>query len=133
MFDLVLNHCSTQHRWFQDYLADRRPGSGYFIEADPRADYSRVTRPRSTPLLTPFQTAGGTRHIWTTFSDDQVDLNWKNPEVLVEMLDTLLFYVHQAHGSSASMLWRISGSRWAPRCIHLPEAHTVVKLIAHGT
>ena len=129
MFDLVLNHCSTHHRWFQDYLVDRTPGSGYFIEADPRADYSLVARPRCTPLLTPFQTGRGERQVWTTFSDDQVDLNWRNPDVLLEMLDTLLFYVCQGARiirlDAVAYLWKTLGTA----CIHLPEAHAAIKVM----
>ena len=47
------------------------------------------------PLLTPFETAAGTRHVWTTFSADQVDLNFAEPAVLVEMLDVLLGYAQE--------------------------------------
>ncbi len=129
MFDLVLNHCSARHPWFQHYLAGRQPYRGYFMEADPRGDYGTVTRPRSTPVLTPFQAAGGERHLWTTFSADQVDLNWANPDVLAEMLDTLLFYVQ--HGAriirldAVAYVWKMRGTS----CIHLPQAHVVVKLM----
>ena len=129
MFDLVLNHCSTRHQWFQDCLADRPPFRDYFLEVDPQADCSRVTRPRSSSLLTPFQTAAGTRHLWTTFSDDQVDLNWRNPHLLVEMLDTLLFYVQQGARiirlDAVAYLWKSLGTS----CIHLPESHAVVRLM----
>ena len=129
MFDLVLNHCSARHPWFQHYLAGRQPYRGYFLEADPLGDYGTVTRPRSTPVLTPFQAAGGERHLWTTFSADQVDLNWANPDVLAEMLDTLLFYVQ--HGAriirldAVAYVWKMRGTS----CIHLPQAHVVVKLM----
>ena len=135
MFDLVLNHCSQQSEWFQQYLAGRQPYDKYFVEADPTADLSGVTRPRSLPLLTPFEAGPaspdrrGTRHVWTTFSADQVDLNFANPEVLVEMLDVLLFYV--ARGArivrldAIAYLWKEIGTT----CIHLPQTHTVVKLM----
>ena len=129
MFDLVLNHCSARHPWFQHYLAGRQPYSGYFIEADPLGDYGTVTRPRSTPVLTPFQTASGERHLWTTFSADQVDLNWANPDVLVEMLETLLFYVQNGARiirlDAVAYVWKMMGTS----CIHLPQAHVVVKVM----
>lgn len=129
MFDLVLNHCSTQHRWFQQYLAGQAPYTGYFIESDAAADLSQVTRPRSTPLLTPFRTAAGVRHVWTTFSADQVDLNWANPDVLLEMLHVLFSYV--AHGAriirldAIAYLWKQIDTP----CIHLRQTHAVVKLM----
>ena len=129
MFDLVLNHVSRQSRWFAEYAAGVPPYTGYFIEADPAADLSSVVRPRSLPLLTPVETSRGTRHVWTTFSDDQIDLNYAAPDVLVEMLSILLFYIE--HGAriirldAIAYLWKEIGTP----SIHLPQTHQVVKLM----
>lgn len=129
MFDLVLNHASQHSRWFHDYLAGAEPFSRYFIEAAPSEDLSAVTRPRSLPLLTPFQTNRGTRHLWTTFSADQIDLNFKEPGVLIEMLDVLLHYVQQGARfvrlDAIAYLWKEIGTS----CIHLHQTHEVVKLM----
>ena len=76
MFDLVLNHVSSSSGWFVDYQTGVAPGRDYFIEADPSADLSAVVRPRALPLLTPVRTRNGMRHVWATFSADQVDLNF---------------------------------------------------------
>ena len=129
MLDLVLNHCSSQHEWFQSYLAGRSPYDAYFREAEPDCDVSAVVRPRSAPLLTPFETSRGIRHVWTTFSDDQIDLDYSNPDVLLEMLDILMLYVR--HGArilrldAIAYLWKKVGTS----CVHLPETHLVVKLM----
>jgi sucrose phosphorylase len=129
MFDLVLNHTSQHSRWFQGYLHGEEPYTRYFHEIDPSTNLSAVTRPRSLPLLSPFQTSRGTRHVWTTFSADQVDLNYAEPDVLLEMLDILLLYVR--HGArfvrldAIAYLWKQVGTS----CIHLPETHEVVKLM----
>lgn len=129
MFDLVVNHCSRHSRWFQEYRAGVEPYTGYFIESDPRADVSLVTRPRSHPLLTSFETSRGTRHVWTTFSDDQVDLNFSAPSVLIEMIDVLLFYLQRGARiirlDAIAYLWKEPGTS----CIHLPQTHEVVKLM----
>ena len=129
MFDLVLNHASQHSRWFQAYLSGTEPYSRYFIEADPGADLSGVTRPRSLPLLTPYQTDRGTRNVWTTFSADQVDLNFAEPDVLLEMLDILLLYVRYGARfvrlDAIAYLWKQIGTS----CIHLPQTHEVVKLM----
>ena len=93
MFDLVLNHVSSHSRWFQDYIGAIAPARDYFIEVEPGVDLSMVVRPRTSPLLTPVQTVLGERFVWTTFSADQVDLNFANPDVLLEMLDILLGYI----------------------------------------
>jgi len=128
MFDLVLNHVSQHSQWFQHYLAGREPYTNYFIEADTEEDLSGVTRPRSLPLLTPFETSRGTRHVWTTFSDDQIDLNFAEPAVLCEMIDILLFFVRQGARivrlDAIAYLWKQIGTS----CIHLPQTHEVVKL-----
>jgi glycosidase len=129
MFDLVLNHVSQHSRWFQDYLLGREPYVRYFHEVDPGTDLSAVTRPRSLPLLSEFQTRRGRRHVWTTFSADQVDLNFAEPEVLRAMAEVLLQYVQQGARiirlDAIAYLWKQIGTS----CIHLPQTHAVVKFL----
>ncbi len=125
MLDAVLNHVSARSTWFQAYRRGGAPYKNYFIECDPRADLSQVVRPRTSSLLTPV----GDRHVWTTFSADQIDLNYRNPDVLLEMLDILLFYV--ANGAqflrldAIAYLWKEIGTP----CINLPQTHRIVQLI----
>ncbi len=129
MFDLVLNHVSRRSRYFEEYWAGREPFVRFFDEVDPATDLSAVTRPRSLPLLTPVETPRGTRHLWTTFSDDQIDLNFAEPAVLSEMVDVLLFYLERGARiirlDAIAYLWKRIGTP----CIHLPETHEVVKLL----
>ncbi|HUM72461.1 MAG TPA: alpha-amylase family glycosyl hydrolase, partial [Chloroflexota bacterium] len=129
MFDLVVNHTSVQCEWFQAFLREERPYTDFYITADPDADLSMVFRPRTHPLLTPFATETGTRHVWTTFSADQVDLNFANPEVLLAILDVLLFYVAQGAEfirlDAIAYIWKESGTD----CLHRPQAHEIVKLM----
>jgi len=128
MFDLVVNHVSAKSKWFQNFLAGERPYTGYFPVLNPGTDMSQVVRPRATPVLTPFQTSKGLRHVWTTFSEDQIDLDYSNPLVLLEMIDVLLFYVAQGAQiirlDAIAYLWKVPGTT----CIHLPQTHAVVKL-----
>jgi sucrose phosphorylase len=129
MYDLVLNHCSRKSKWFSDYVNNIAPCRDYFITADPETDLSKVTRPRALPLLTPVHTQHGDEHLWTTFSADQIDLDFSNPDVLFEFLDILLFYI--ANGATIirldaiAYLWKKIGTS----CIHLPQTHEVVKLM----
>lgn len=129
MFDLVLNHCSAKSQWFKEYVSGVEPGINYIMEADGKADLSAVVRPRSTPLLTSFQTRGGARKVWTTFSADQVDLDWTSPDLLFEFLDIIMFYLSKGcrilRLDAVAFLWKKIGTS----CLHLPEAHEVVKLI----
>jgi glycosidase len=128
MFDAVINHISRESEWFQAYLRGNESYAGYFISIEPGTDLSSVTRPRTVPLLTPVETARGQKHVWTTFSPDQIDLNYANPDVLLEILDLLLFYI--GHGAefirldAIAYLWKEIGTS----CIHLPQTHHVVKL-----
>ncbi|MGE5139339.1 MAG: sugar phosphorylase, partial [Rudaea sp.] len=128
MFDAVLNHVSSRNRWFQAYLHGDPAFEDWFIAVEVKADLSRVIRPRTLPLITPFQTAGGERRLWTTFSADQVDLNYQNPRVLLRMLDVLLFYA--GHGArflrldAIGFLWKETGTT----CLHLDQTHTVIQL-----
>jgi sucrose phosphorylase len=128
MFDAVINHISAQSAWFQGFLAGDLQYSDYFITESPTTDLSRVTRPRTLPLLTPVEAPSGTQHVWTTFSADQIDLNYKNPAVLVEIIDVLLFYVAQGAEfirlDAIAYLWKEVGTT----CIHLPQTHRVVQL-----
>ncbi|MCB0212903.1 MAG: sugar phosphorylase, partial [Anaerolineae bacterium] len=97
MFDAVINHVSAQGVWFEGFLKGKAKYADYFIVVDPATDLSSVTRPRTSPLLTPFETPDGTKHVWTTFSADQVDINYENPDVLLAIIDVLLFYVVDIH------------------------------------
>lgn len=128
MFDLVLNHCSVQHQWFQGFLDGDPRYQDFFHVVSPETDLSQVVRPRSLPLLTRFETVFGPRWVWTTFSEDQVDLNFGNPEVLLEFVRILLFYVKQGARiirlDAVAFLWKEPGTR----CIHLRNTHLIVKL-----
>lgn len=129
MFDGVINHISKSSDWFQGYLRGEEQYQHFFTEADPSRDYSSVTRPRALPLLTTFETAHGTKHIWTTFSEDQIDLNFRCPEVFRKIAELLMFYAQQ--GASFIRLDAI-GFMWKELdtpCIHQPQTHAIVQAL----
>lgn len=127
MFDAVVNHISKSSVWFQKFLKQEKPYDEYFIDCDPKADYSTVTRPRALPLLTKFDTADGEKSVWTTFSDDQIDLNFKSIKVYAEVLDVLLYYAKNGARfirlDAIGFLWKELGTS----CMHLPQTHEVIK------
>lgn len=129
MADLVLNHCSQESDWFKRFLADEEPYTRYFITVEPGTNLSEVVRPRALPLTHTFETAHGSEEVWTTFSRDQVDLNFAAPEVLAEMLDVFLGYVERGAQiirlDAIAYLWKEIGTP----CIHHPNTHRVVKLM----
>ncbi len=129
MFDAVVNHMSKSSQWFQSYLAQEEDYKDYFIAVNPEIDLSKVVRPRALPLLSPFKLKNGeVKHIWTTFSEDQVDLNFQSPKVFLAILDVLLHYT--AKGAkfirldAIAFLWKEIGTN----CIHLEQTHTIIKL-----
>ncbi len=128
MFDAVINHISRHSAWFRRFQDGDPAFAGAFITVDPATDLSQVVRPRALPLLTRVSTAQGPRWVWTTFSEDQIDLNYGDPAVLLRVVDVLLAYV--AHGAeiirldAIAYLWKKIGTS----CIHLEETHRVVKL-----
>lgn len=129
MFDAVINHISAQSQWFQSFIIGDPRYQDYFISVDPNTDLTSVTRPRTTPLLTPFDTANGTQHIWTTFSADQIDLNYANPLVLIDVIRVILEYVNRGAKilrlDAVTFLWKEIGTS----CVHLPQTHEVIRLL----
>jgi sucrose phosphorylase len=129
MFDAVFNHVSVQGEWFQKFLGDDPRYRDFFISVEGSPDLSRVVRPRALPLLTEFQAATGPKKVWTTFSADQADLNFRNPDVLLTVVSVLLFYV--GHGArfirldAIAFLWKEPGTS----CLHLPQTHAVIRLL----
>jgi glucosylglycerate phosphorylase len=129
MFDFVLNHVSAKSAWFQAFLRGEPPYDEFFITVDPRTDLSQVVRPRTSPLLTRFESSRGPQWVWTTFSADQVDLDYRNPEVLLRMAEVMLSYVERGADllrmDAVAYLWKEIGTS----CVHLPQTHGVVKLL----
>ena len=129
MSDMVLNHVSAQGVWFAAYLRGEPPYDRFFMEARPEDDLRAVVRPRTSPLLRAVDTAAGPRHVWCTFSHDQVDLDFRNPEVLLEILRVLRLHIDQGvriiRLDAVAFLWKHPGSP----SIHLPQTHAVVKLM----
>ncbi|WLQ12814.1 sugar phosphorylase [Hahella aquimaris] len=129
MGDLVINHCSSRSLWFENYKAGQTPGVDYFVEASPDTDLTQVVRPRTSPLLREVATAGGVRHVWCTFSHDQIDLNFRNPQVLLEFLRILRLYLDKGvrwfRLDAVAFLWKVPGTS----CINLPETHEMIRLL----
>lgn len=130
MFDGVINHVSQFSDWFKAYLANDPDFTDFFIDLDPATDLSDVVRPRATPLLHEFPDVNGRIHnIWTTFSKDQVDLNYANYKVLLAVLDALFFYIEKGAKllrlDAIAFVWKEPGTP----CVHLPQTHDLIQLI----
>ena len=133
MFDGVFNHISSKSYWFEQFLAGNPEYEDFFTVFSSKTAISEehlklILRPRTSPVLSEFATINGPRWVWTTFSEDQVDLNFQNPKVLLKIIEIMLFYVR--HGAdllrldAITYLWDEPGTTGA----HLEETHEVVKL-----
>lgn len=129
MSDLVMNHCSSQSRMFSDFLQGHEPWDRFFKVANPDDDLSAVVRPRTHPLLRAFETESGIKHVWCTFSHDQVDFDFSNPRVLFEFLDIIREHIERGVRTirldAVAFLWKEIGTR----CIHLRQTHEIIRLI----
>lgn len=129
MADLVINHCSSRSLWFENFLKNQEPGKDYFFTGSPDDDLSDVVRPRTTPLLRAVTAVDGERHVWCTFSPDQVDLDFRNPEVLKQFVAIIRQYLDAGvrifRLDAIAFLWKVPGTN----CLNLEETHEVVRLL----
>ncbi len=129
MFDAVINHISAKSAWFEGFLRDDPTYANYFVTVQGTPDLAQVVRPRALPLLTQFHTPSGQKAVWTTFSTDQIDLNYANPDVLVEIVDLMLFYASRGADfirlDAIAYMWKQIGTA----CIHLPQTHAIIQVL----
>jgi sucrose phosphorylase len=129
MSDLVINHCSSRSHWFQNFIKGEGEGHDYFFTAPPETDISDVVRPRTSPLFREVTTAKGEQSVWCTFSHDQVDFDFRNPEVLKAFVKIIRQYLDMGvkifRFDAIAFLWKIAGTP----CINLPETHEAVRLL----
>jgi glycosidase len=134
MFDGVINHISSKSRWFVEFLAGNPEYEDFFLwfagEEELTPEQRRmIFRPRTTPVLTRYETLKGPRYVWTTFSPDQIDLNYQNPKVLLKVIEILLFYIRTGADilrlDAVTYLWNQPGTR----CVHLEQTHEIIKLL----
>lgn len=129
MADVVINHCSGRSLWFENFKQGKHPGKDYFITASPSDNLEGITRPRTSPLLRETQTSEGIKHVWCTFSHDQVDLNFRNPQVLLEFMNIIRLYLDKGvqifRMDAVAFLWKIIGTN----CINLDQTHELIRLM----
>jgi len=129
MADLVLNHVSSSHPWVQQFIKYQEPGISNVFSPKQDLDWSNVVRPRSSSLFSQINTEDGPKQVWTTFGPDQIDLNWHNPKMTLEFLNLIITYLSNGikwlRLDAVGFIWKESGTT----CLHLPKAHSIVKLL----
>lgn len=133
MFDGVMNHASAQSAAFREMLAGNPDFRDFALAFRSKSELNEeqrrvLRRPRTSEVLTEFQTIDGPLWVWTTFSHDQIDLNYRNPRVLLRVIETLLYYVRRGADlvrlDAVTYLWKELGTSSAS----LEETHEIVKL-----
>ncbi len=129
MADIVINHASARGLWFRNFLKNKKPGRNYFLTIDSRFNTSKVIRPRDHKLLKKINIFNKKEYLWRTFSADQLDLNFKNPSVLLRFIKIMIYLIN--HGvtvfrlDAIAYLWKESGTK----CINLKQTHQIIKLL----
>lgn len=132
--DLVLNHVAREHEWAQKAIGGDLKYRAYFHTFADRTEpdvYER-TLPEVFPDFAPgnftFDEEMG-RWVWTTFNSWQWDLNWANPDVLVEFADIIFFLanlgVEVFRLDAIAFLWKRVGTD----CQNQPEVHAITQIL----
>ncbi len=129
MADIVINHSSARGLWFKNFLKKKRPGKDYFLTVNSRFNTSKVVRPRDHKLLKKINIFRKSDYLWRTFSADQIDLDFKNPSVLLRFIKIMVHLVSNGvtifRLDAIAYLWKKNGTN----CINLKQTHEIVKLL----
>ena len=129
MADIVINHASSKGLWFKNFLRNKSPGKEYFLTVSKKFNISKVIRPRENKLLKRIGIFKKNNLLWRTFSEDQIDLNFKNPKVLLRFIKIIINLANNGvtifRLDAIAYLWKRSGSK----CINLKETHEIIRLI----
>ncbi len=129
MADIVINHSSARGLWFKNFLKKKRPGKDYFLTVNSNFNTSKVVRPRDHELLKKIDIFNKSDYLWRTFSADQIDLDFKNPSVLLRFIKIMVHLVSNGvtifRLDAIAYLWKKNGTN----CINLKQTHEIVKLL----
>jgi maltose alpha-D-glucosyltransferase/alpha-amylase len=129
--DLVMNHTSSDHRWFQEARAD--PGSpkrDWYVWSDDPSTYDDVR-----VIFVDTERSNWTwdeqakAYYWHRFFSHQPDLNYDNPEVRDAMLDVLRFWLDRGLDGFRLDAVPYLYEREGTTCENLPETHAYLKRV----
>ncbi len=129
MADVVINHASARGLWFKNFLKRKRPGKDYFLTVNSKFNTSKVVRPRDHKLLKKIKIFEKNDYLWRTFSPDQIDLNFKNPSVLLRFIKIIIHLINNGvtifRLDAIAYLWKQNDTK----CINLSQTHEIIKLL----
>ncbi len=129
MADLILNHSSIKGLWFNSFIKEKEDYKNFFFTIGDDFDFSKVIRPRDHNLIQIYNYKKKKKNLWCTFSHDQIDLNFKDPVVLIEFIEIILLLLSKGITTfrldAVAFIWKKHGTS----CVNLPETHEIVKLL----
>ena len=129
MADMVINHSSARGLWFKNFLKKKEPGKDFFLTVDSKFNISKVVRPRDHRLLKKIKIFKRPEYLWRTFSPDQIDLNFKNPSVLIQFIKIMIHLINNGvtifRLDAIAYLWKENRTK----CINLKQTHQIIKLL----
>ncbi|HSO45391.1 MAG TPA: amylosucrase [Rhodoferax sp.] len=134
VLDVVVNHTSNEHEWAQRARQGEKKFQDYYYVFGDREmpDTFEETMPEVFPATAPgnftWDAAMG-KWVMTVFNTYQWDLNYRNPAVLIEMIDIILFWANKGADilrlDAVAFLWKKIGST----CQNEREAHLLLQLM----
>jgi maltose alpha-D-glucosyltransferase/alpha-amylase len=129
--DLVLNHTSDQHPWFQASRSD--PNSKYrdyyvWSETDDKYSDARIIFLDTQESNWTYDEQAGL-YFWHRFYSSQPDLNYDNPKVREEMLNVMKFWLDLGIDGFRADAVPYLIERAGTNCENLPETHEILKSI----
>ena len=129
IMDLVLNHTSDQHPWFQASRTDRNsPYRDYYVWSDTDQKYkdARIIFIDTEPSNWSWDEAAG-QYYWHRFYASQPDLNYENPHVQEEMIKVASFWLELGIDGFRADAVPYLFEREGTNCENLPETHAYLK------
>lgn len=152
--DLVLNHLSDQHEWFQQALKGDTSKINYFVVREKMPEYTKYKDPKlgwvaeykeangktsKRRIIFPEITENNYRKVtinnkdyyfYHTFYPFQLDINWENPKVLYYNLETIAFWANQGvdifRMDAIPYLIKEDGTN----AENLEETHRIIKILS---
>lgn len=127
IFDIAMNHTSEEHPWFVEAKKGKSNPFRDFYIWSANTDLYKDARIIFKGMETSNWEPADDEYFFHRFFSFQPDLNYRNPQVLIEMAKNLLFWLEKGvdgfRADAIPYLWKEDGTN----CENLPQTHTIVK------
>lgn len=127
IFDIAMNHTSEEHPWFVEAKKGKSNPFRDFYIWSANTDLYKDARIIFKGMETSNWEPADDEYFFHRFFSFQPDLNYRNPQVLIEIAKNLLFWLEKGvdgfRADAIPYLWKEDGTN----CENLPQTHTIVK------